>query len=48
MIEHLNDHFPPLEDPATQTRVGIGVATGADGVFITTSPNAAERKSVAR
>lgn len=44
MIEHLTDHFPPLEDPATQTRVGIGVATGADAVFITTDPQVAERE----
>ena len=34
MIEYLSDNFPPLEDPATQTRVGIGVATGADGVYV--------------
>ena len=44
MIEHLTDHFPPLEDPATQTRVGIGVATGADAVFITTDTQVAERE----
>jgi len=31
----LESRFPPLEDPATGTRVGIGVATGADKVFIT-------------
>ena len=42
MIEHLNDHFPPLEGKATQTKVGIGVATGADSVFITTDPHVAE------
>ncbi len=42
MIEHLNDHFPSLEDVATHTKVGIGVATGADGVFITTNANVAE------
>ena len=42
MIEHLTDNFPPLEDPATGTRVGIGVATGADDVFITHDVNAAE------
>jgi adenine-specific DNA-methyltransferase len=36
VIEHLNERFSPLEDPATGTRVGIGVATGADSVFITT------------
>jgi len=44
MIEHLTDHFPPLEDPTTRTRVGIGVATGADGVFITTDTQVAERE----
>lgn len=42
MIEHLSDHFPPLEDSATQTRVGIGVATGADAVFITKQTDVAE------
>lgn len=35
MVAGLERHFPPLEDPATGTRVGIGVATGADDVFIT-------------
>jgi adenine-specific DNA-methyltransferase len=35
MIEDLNDRFPLLEDAATGTRVGIGVATGADRVFVT-------------
>ena len=34
--------FPPPEDPATQTRVGIGVVTGADGVYITQDDNIAE------
>jgi adenine-specific DNA-methyltransferase len=42
MIEYLTDNFRPLEDIATQTRVGIGVATGADGVYITTDKNTAE------
>jgi adenine-specific DNA-methyltransferase len=37
LIEHLNENFGPLEDEATGTRVGIGVATGADAVFVTTS-----------
>ncbi len=37
LIEDLNDRFPSLEDKATGTRVGIGVATGADGVFVTTA-----------
>ncbi|WP_433536717.1 Eco57I restriction-modification methylase domain-containing protein [Micromonospora sp. CA-249363] len=36
LIDALNDRFPPLEDVNTGTRVGIGVATGADSVFITT------------
>ncbi len=35
LIEDLNNRFLPLEDRATGTRVGIGVATGADSVFIT-------------
>lgn len=34
MIEHLTDHFPSLEDATTGTKVGIGVASGADKVFI--------------
>jgi adenine-specific DNA-methyltransferase len=38
MIEHLTDKYPPLEDPRTGTRVGIGVATGADQVFISREP----------
>jgi hypothetical protein len=35
MLEDLNDRFPRLEDETTGTRVGIGIATGADKVFIT-------------
>lgn len=38
MLEDLNDRFPLLEDESTGTRVGIGVATGADSVFITGGP----------
>jgi adenine-specific DNA-methyltransferase len=34
MLEYLADRFPPLEDATTGTRVGIGVASGADGVFV--------------
>ncbi len=34
LIEHLTNHFPPLHDPATGTKVSIGVATGADQVFV--------------
>ncbi len=36
LIEELNDRFPPLEDVTTGTRVGIGVATGADQAFVRT------------
>ncbi|MEU6074802.1 Eco57I restriction-modification methylase domain-containing protein [Micromonospora sp. NPDC047074] len=35
LIEDLNDRFPLLQSEETGTRVGIGVATGADSVFIT-------------
>ncbi|MGQ0716627.1 MAG: Eco57I restriction-modification methylase domain-containing protein [Pseudonocardiales bacterium] len=35
MLEDLSTRFRPLEDQSTGTRVGIGVATGADEVFIT-------------
>jgi adenine-specific DNA-methyltransferase len=43
MLEDLNNRFPALEDEATGTRVGIGIATGADRVFIT---NQADRADV--
>ena len=42
LIEYLNDTFPPLHSSDTRTRVGIGVATGADSVFITSDPAVAE------
>jgi len=35
VIADLESRYPPLEDQATGTKVGIGVATGADRVFIT-------------
>ncbi len=35
IVADLEKRFPPLEDPATGTRVGIGVASGADSVFLT-------------
>ncbi|GAA4898093.1 Eco57I restriction-modification methylase domain-containing protein [Streptomonospora salina] len=41
-LEDLSDRFPVLQDPAGTTRVGIGIATGADKVFITTDPDAVE------
>ena len=35
LITELESRCPPLEDPRTGTRVGIGVATGCDEVYIT-------------
>jgi adenine-specific DNA-methyltransferase len=35
MLEELSDRCRLLEDTSTGTRVGIGIATGADNVFIT-------------
>lgn len=42
MLEDLSDRFPVLEDRQAGTRVGIGVATGADKVFITEDPDLME------
>jgi len=42
LIAHLNDKFGPLHDPRTGTRVGIGIATGADKVYVTKDANAVE------
>ncbi|MFP5489588.1 MAG: Eco57I restriction-modification methylase domain-containing protein, partial [Acidimicrobiia bacterium] len=35
VIADLERRFGPLEDPGTRTRVGIGLATGADDVYLT-------------
>lgn len=42
LISELEECFPPLEDPRTGTRVGIGVASGCDEVFITRDANLVE------
>ena len=42
LLAYLEQHFEPLVSTATGTRVGIGVATGADAVFFTTNPNQVE------
>jgi adenine-specific DNA-methyltransferase len=42
LIEHLNERFRPLHDQQTGTRVSIGVATGADKVYVTKDPSVAE------
>src|SRR5690606_7127588 len=41
LIEHLG-YLPPLEDPTTGTRVSIGIATGADKVYVTRDPDLVE------
>jgi adenine-specific DNA-methyltransferase len=38
LLQHLEASHDPLESTATGTRIGIGVATGADDVFVTDSP----------
>lgn len=35
LVAGLEAQFPPLEDPMTGTRVGIGVATGCDELYLT-------------
>jgi hypothetical protein len=35
LLAKLEHRLPPLENPSSGTRVGIGVATGADRVFVT-------------
>ncbi|MFH9982756.1 Eco57I restriction-modification methylase domain-containing protein [Streptomyces sp. NPDC017179] len=42
MLEDLTKRFGLLEDSRTGTRVGIGVATGADKVFLTQDADAVE------
>jgi adenine-specific DNA-methyltransferase len=42
LLQRLEARFGPLEDDLTGTKVGIGVATGADRVFITKDHGIAE------
>jgi len=42
LLAYLEQHFEPLVSTTTGTRVGIGVATGADAVFFTTNPDQVE------
>jgi len=42
LVEHLNDHFASLHDPFTGTKVSIGVATGADKVYVVENPTVVE------
>jgi hypothetical protein len=43
LIEHLNDHFGHLHDESTGTKVAIGIATGADKVYITQDSTCVEQ-----
>jgi adenine-specific DNA-methyltransferase len=42
LVADLERRFPPLEDSATGTRVGIGVASGCDEVYLTSDRNLVE------
>lgn len=42
LVTDLEARFPPLQDPSTGTRVGIGVATGCDDVYITADDDVVE------
>ena len=42
LLKDLEARFPPLESEATGTRVGIGVATGLDDVYITADADLVE------
>lgn len=47
LIEHLNRRFQPLHDPQrTGTKVSIGVATGADRVYVTDDPTVVEEDRI--
>ncbi|MFD4675729.1 PaeR7I family type II restriction endonuclease [Lentzea sp. NPDC058450] len=46
LIEHLNDHFQPLHDPRTGTKVSIGIATGADKAYVIKDPSLVEPERV--
>jgi len=42
LVAALERRFPPLEDRSTGTRVGIGVASGADEVYLSKDPDLVE------
>lgn len=44
LLADLEQRFPSLEDTATGTKVGIGVATGNDSVYLTDDPDLVERE----
>ncbi|MGI8406237.1 MAG: Eco57I restriction-modification methylase domain-containing protein [Thermomicrobiales bacterium] len=42
LLKHLEANFYPLDSKGTATRSGIGVASGADKIYLTTNPEAVE------
>jgi adenine-specific DNA-methyltransferase len=42
VLRRLEENFPPIEDSMTGTKIGIGVATGNDSVYVTTDPDIVE------
>jgi hypothetical protein len=42
LVAELEAKFPPLEDRRTGTRVGIGIATGCDDIYITSDTDLVE------
>ena len=42
LVADLNKRFGPLHDATTRTKVSIGIATGADKVYVTKDPTVAE------
>ncbi len=44
LLKKLEAEFPTLEDKATGTKVGIGVATGSDKVFLTKDASLVEKE----
>lgn len=42
LVRHLEENFEPLQSDRTRTRVGIGVATGADRVYVTRDADVVE------
>lgn len=43
VVADLEKRFPPLEDHRTGTRIGIGVASGADSVYLTADAEVVEQ-----
>lgn len=43
VVADLEARFPPLEDPRTKTRVGIGLASGLDSAYLTADANLVEQ-----